>query len=100
MGDVSGRGMAHSIAHPWVPISSPLTHSYRFFQLIIWLQKRFRPSDPNTMTYTALEATASSAGKMTFSHVCALLWLLTVLQSDFNVWESGSASVTCVEVGI
>ena len=47
-GNVGGRVWAHSIARPWVPISSPSTHtvwssSYRFELFSCWLQKRFRP---------------------------------------------------------
>ena len=75
LGVREGRGWAHSIARPWVPISSPLTHlSLIVFELFGWLQKHLRPpagppvrpsarpSDPDTMTSTALEATASSSG--------------------------------------
>ena len=59
-------GWAHSVAGPCIPISSLLTHMVYlllFFELFSWLQKRFRPSDPNTITNTALEVTASSSGK-------------------------------------
>ena len=34
------------------------------FLLFNWLQKHFRPSDPDTMTNTGLEAVASSSAKM------------------------------------
>ena len=55
----SGTG---SFASP--PISSPLTHTVYLFELFSWLQKRFQPFDPDTMTNTAApEATASSSGK-------------------------------------
>ena len=37
--------------------------SLTVFELFSWLQKRFRPADPDTMTNTALEAIASSSGK-------------------------------------
>ena len=40
---LEGRWWAHSIAHPWVPISSLLTH-IDAFELISWLQKHFRTS--------------------------------------------------------
>ena len=38
--------VAHSIVRTWVPISSPLTHMVYLlvFELLSWLQKRFRPS--------------------------------------------------------
>ena len=60
---------ANLIAHPWVPISSPVARrtygpSRTMFELLSWLQKRFsRPSDSDTMTNTAPEATTSSNGK-------------------------------------
>ena len=41
-----GRGWPHSIAQPWAPISSPMTHMVYlllFFELLSWLQKRFCP---------------------------------------------------------
>ena len=71
LGDVGGRGSANSMARPCVPISSPLTDVVYLlsFELFSWYQKRFRPparpSDPDTMTNTALEATASSIGNDT-----------------------------------
>ena len=66
-----GRGQAYSIAHPWVPVSSPLSDtnglSLRVLELLSWFQKRFHlsfhPSDPDTMTNTTQEAIASSSGK-------------------------------------
>ena len=71
-GERRSRRCAHSVA--WDPISSLLTHMvYRLqsFELLRWLQRRLRPpistSDPDTMTVTALEAKASSNGKMCFS---------------------------------
>ena len=36
---------------------------WHFVELFSWLQKRFRPSDPDTMTDTALEGLASSSGE-------------------------------------
>ena len=61
------------------PFDSPPTGSYQLpvdayglsltvFVLFRWLQKRFarpsaRPTDPDTMTHTALESTPSSSGK-------------------------------------
>ena len=33
------------------------------FELLSWLQKRFRPSEPETMTNTTSDAAASSSGK-------------------------------------
>ena len=61
MGD---RGCAHSIARPWIPISCPFTQmTLTVFELFSWLQKRFRPSDPDMMANTALDATASSSCK-------------------------------------
>ena len=42
-----GRGWADSVAHPWVPISSRLTHKYGLsltvWELFSWLPKRFCP---------------------------------------------------------
>ena len=62
-----GRGWAHSIAHLWVPISSPLTHMVYLLPFLSYLagSKRVaaRPSDPDTMTNTTLESIASSSGK-------------------------------------
>ena len=44
-GDIAGLGQAHSdsVTHPWVPISSTLTHglSITVCELFGWLQKRF-----------------------------------------------------------
>ena len=58
-----GRGRAHSIARPSVPLAiDALSISYHFV-IFSWLQKSFHPSDPDTMTNTAIEATASSIGK-------------------------------------
>ena len=65
-GDVGVRGWAHSIARPWVPISSLLTHIVYLLPSLSHLagpkSVSARPSDPDTMTNTALEATASSSG--------------------------------------
>ena len=41
-----GRGLAHSVSRPWVPISSPLILRFwtlSVFELFSWLQKRFSP---------------------------------------------------------
>ena len=61
------RGWAHSIAHPWVPISSPLTHIVYLVPFLSYLagskSVSTRPSDPDTMTNTALKAFASSNSK-------------------------------------
>ena len=71
------RGLAHSVARPWVLIISSLTHKVyllQCFDLLGWLQRRFsptsrppthppaltRPFDSDTMTITALEAIALS----------------------------------------
>ena len=60
-----GRRQVHSIARPRVAISSPLTYglSHTAFELFNRLRKRFRPSDPDTMTIAALLATVSSNAK-------------------------------------
>ena len=63
-----GRGLAHGVAYPWVPKNLPLTRKVYLLPLTVselfsWLQKRLRPSDPDRMTNTALEAIASSSGK-------------------------------------
>ena len=44
-----GVGNGPFDARPWVPISSQLTHIVYLFtvlELLSWLQKRIRPSDP------------------------------------------------------
>ena len=59
---VGGRGWVHSIACPWVHISSPLTHMVYLLPFSSYLagpkSVSSRPSDPETMTNIALEATA------------------------------------------
>ena len=60
------RGWAYSIARPWVPISSSLTHGLSFAVLNYLAGSKSvsaRPPDPDTMTNAALEAIASSSGK-------------------------------------
>ena len=60
------RGWAHSIARPRVPTSSPLTHMVYHSPFLSYLAGSKsvspRPSDLDTMTNTAPEATASSSG--------------------------------------
>ena len=66
-----GHGWAHLVAGPWVPISSPLAHMVYLVTFLSYLvgskgvlaHPSARPSDPDTITNTALEATASSSGK-------------------------------------
>ena len=67
---VVDQGMAHSIAYPRFLLSSHWhmrSISYHS-ELFIWLQKRFRPffrpSNPDTMRNTALEAIVSPSGKL------------------------------------
>ena len=54
----------------WYGVLSSPTLVGLLFELFSWLEKRFHPSDPDTMTNTPLEATASSSGK---NHLC---WLV------------------------
>ena len=68
-GGHGGRGWAHSIARTWVPVSSPLTHMVYLlpFLILSYLAgsksvSACCPYDVNTMTNTALEATASLSG--------------------------------------
>ena len=80
-GAVCDRRWAHSIARPWVLSSSPIETyglSLTVFELSGWLQKRFRPSDLETMTNTVLEATAPSSGKnCPLGHECTVaIWML------------------------
>ena len=67
LGDAGGRGWAHSIAHPLLPISFPLTHMVYLLPLFSYLAGfkgvSVRPSDPDTMTNTGLEVIASVSGK-------------------------------------
>ena len=68
-----GRGGAHSILRPWVPISSPLIHMVSLLPFLSYLADSksvsvrlpVRPSDPDTTTNTNLRAIASSSGKKT-----------------------------------
>ena len=65
------RGWAHSIGRPWVPTSSPLTCMVYLLPVLSYVILRAAkafppahpPTDPDTMTNTALEATASWSGK-------------------------------------
>ena len=62
------RGCAHSIARPCVPISFTLTHMVYLLPYLSYLAGSkgvsARPSDPDTMTNTVLEAIASSSGNI------------------------------------
>ena len=53
-----GWGWAHLVAHTCIPVSSLLTHSLSL--TVFWLSGfksvSVRPSDPDTITNTALEA--------------------------------------------
>ena len=61
------RGRALSVSLPWASISSLLIYLHGLaltvFELFGWPQEPFRPSDPDTMTNTALEVIASASGK-------------------------------------
>ena len=57
-GDMVGRGWANSIAHPWVLISSLLTHMVYLLTFFFWV-----PSNQDTMTNTAVEATPSASSR-------------------------------------
>ena len=61
-GGTWGRGWAHSIARPWIAISSPLTHGLSLI-VFSYLAGSKSVSAPDTMTNTGLEAIASSSGK-------------------------------------
>ena len=68
-------GWANSVASPWVPISSPLTHMVHLLPFVGYLagsnSVSARPFDPDTMTYAALEATPlHRAAKNTTCQAC------------------------------
>ena len=64
LGDMGGRGWAHSIASPWVANSSLLTHMVHLLPFLSYLAGSKSVSvRPHTMSNTALEAIASSSGK-------------------------------------
>ena len=67
-GYVWGRGWARSTDHPWVPISSLLTHMVYLFPFLSYLASSksvsAHPSNPDTMTNTAQEATAPLSRKL------------------------------------
>ena len=77
LGGRTGSGWANSIARPWVPIGSPLTHMVYLLPFLSYLAcsksvsacPSARPSDPDTTTNAALEAIASSSGKNEASHL-------------------------------
>ena len=54
-----------------------------FFEIFSWPQQRFRPPDPDAMTNTALEATASSSGKN--SRLGATIDLVNLLHPDHTI---------------
>ena len=57
-------GWAYSIAHPWVPISSPFTHIFYLLSFLSYLAGSKSVSvQPRYDANTDLEATASSSGK-------------------------------------
>ena len=59
--------MAHSIHHTWVPICSLMTYTVYLLPFLSYLAGSksvyAHPSNPDTMTTTAIEAPASSSGK-------------------------------------
>ena len=61
LGDV-GSGIGHLVVHPWVPFSSRLTHMIYLLSFVSYLtgpkSASDRPSDPDMITITALEALA------------------------------------------
>ena len=66
LGETWGSGWAYSIARPWVPISSTLTHMVYLLPFSSYIagskSVSVSPSDLETMTNTASDA-ASSSGK-------------------------------------
>ena len=83
--DARHRGWVHSVTRQWVPFSSPLTQMVStVFELFSWLQKRFRPPDPDATTNTALEAIASSSGKSWPLSFCLLLMLDDFQRNSFT----------------
>ena len=68
------------VIRPCIPISSPVTHMAHILPFLSYLagsksvSARLppRPSDPDTMTNTALEAVASSSGSEFISKVAGL----------------------------
>ena len=99
----------HSLARPRVPISSILTHmvylSLTVLVLFSWLQKRFCPSTPDTMTNTTPDATASSSSKngATFSTfnltewnwevLCGLGKAISLHKKPVNWWGGQNATL-------
>ena len=61
LGGREGRGWAHSLA-PWVSVSSPLIHGL-YLTVFELFGFSARPSDPDTMTNTAVEAFTSLSGQ-------------------------------------
>ena len=66
LGKTWGSGQTRSIACPWVPVSYPMTHMVYLLPLLSHLAgstsvPSARPTDPDTMTNTVLEAIASRA---------------------------------------
>ena len=63
------------------------------FELFSWRQKRFRPlarpSDSDTMTYTALEATPSSSGKNYLVRSPLPLCLSSLVKPEVSYSEIG-----------
>ena len=53
----------HSVARPWVLyVRSPMTHLVYLLPTLGYLTDSARPSDPDAITNTVVEATASSSG--------------------------------------
>ena len=100
--NVGGRGWAHSIPCLWVPISSPLPIDTLVY-LIPFLSYSATSksvsayqSDPDTMTYTAPEATTSPSGKnylsSGFSSAVDIPFLFAISSStyfnlDLDIWS-------------
>ena len=59
-----GQGWAHSVARPWVPITSSLTHMVYLVPFLSYLagskSVSARPSDPDTMTNDKYRSTKLS----------------------------------------
>ena len=69
--NVEGRGWDKSIAHPWVPISSRVTHMVYLLPFLSYLagskSSSAHPSGSDTMTNTTLKALTSSSSKIGYS---------------------------------
>ena len=98
--------VGNSIARPWIPISSPFTHTVYIVQFLSYLagskSVSARPSNADTMTNTAPEVTTSSSGKIKHSHVEHVSTKLGVSFCEVfeeNIATGMCACISCVATG-